>query len=396
MQRAVDLGQPPHFDSFGAEPFGNVMRDLSHIFRRTYSACSVALVPGSAMHVVEAVAGQFCAGGAVGMLQNCCSGWAMVDDLGPAVLGVAESAVLLTALPADSSSCPTFAPHPLHSVKEFVAERRLKVVVAPYVETTSGMILSMSYIAGLANAIHDAGGLLVLDGRAAGATWLDMRRTGVDIYIADSQKAWGGPPCAGIVMLSERARLVAKENTVGNLSRWLEVMEACEKGASSCLDTAMPADKIRALRDATTKREIFGVQRLEMRCWRLGRLVRDALSRYGFKSVAAPGFQAPDVVVCYADATTFARDFHVPGLEISSVRCFMNEELDCRHRLCIGLSCADELRGVDEVMSSLEAALGIFRNNVKLPYMQRSSKLSKTLKNKLKTIQKPWKKLRNQ
>ena len=79
---------------------------------------------------------------------------------------------------------------------------------APHVETSAGMILPDDYISALADAVHEVGGLLVLDCIASGAIWVDMAATGVDVLISAPQKGWSGSPCAGLVMLSERGTTV--------------------------------------------------------------------------------------------------------------------------------------------------------------------------------------------
>ena len=67
------------------------------------------------------------------------------------------------------------------------------------------MILPDAYISALAAAAHVVGALLVLDFIALGCAWVDMRATGVDVLISAPQKGWSASPCAGLVMLSERA-----------------------------------------------------------------------------------------------------------------------------------------------------------------------------------------------
>jgi alanine-glyoxylate transaminase/serine-glyoxylate transaminase/serine-pyruvate transaminase len=58
----------------------------------------------------------------------------------------------------------------------------------------------------VADAVHEVGGLFVLDCIASGAIWVDMKATGVDVLVSAPQKGWSGSPCCAFVMLSERAR----------------------------------------------------------------------------------------------------------------------------------------------------------------------------------------------
>ena len=81
-----------------------------------------------------------------------------------------------------------------------------RVIFAPHVETASGILLPDDYLRAVSEAVHDAGGLFVLDCIASGAMWVDMKATGVDVLISAPQKGWSSSPCCAMVMLSERAR----------------------------------------------------------------------------------------------------------------------------------------------------------------------------------------------
>jgi selenocysteine lyase/cysteine desulfurase len=56
--------------------------------------------------------------------------------------------------------------------------RAARVVFAPHVETAAGMILPDDYLRAVADAVHEVGGLFVLDCIASGAIWVDMQATG--------------------------------------------------------------------------------------------------------------------------------------------------------------------------------------------------------------------------
>ena len=71
------------------------------------------------------------------------------------------------------------------------------MVFAPHVETSSGMILPDDYLTALADAVHEVGGLFVLDCIASGCVWVDMKATGVDVLISAPQKGWSASPSAG-------------------------------------------------------------------------------------------------------------------------------------------------------------------------------------------------------
>src|SRR5690606_37470532 len=85
-----------------------------------------------------------------------------------------------------------------------------------------------------------------------------------------------------------------------DLLRWLRIMQAYESG-SHAYHATMPTDALARLRDSMREIEADGFETLCERQWELGRKIRAMLAEHGFKSVAAPGFEAPGVVVCYTD-----------------------------------------------------------------------------------------------
>ena len=127
------------------------------------------------------------------------------------------------------------------------------VVFAPHVETSAGMILPDDYVRSLADAVHQHGGLMVLDCIASGTLWVDMAETGVDVLISAPQKGWSGSPCAGLVMLSARAEAILQETTSTSFScdlkKWREIMSAYESGGHAYHAT-MPTDGLRAFVEA--------------------------------------------------------------------------------------------------------------------------------------------------
>jgi len=93
--------------------------------------------------------------------------------------------------------------------------------------------------------------------------------------------------------------------------------------------------------------------------WELGNLVRDALARRGFASVAAPGFEAPGVVVSYTDDPDIhnGRKFAAQGLQTAAgVPLQCDEPTDFRS-FRIGLFGLDKLQNVERTVASLEHAL---------------------------------------
>jgi aspartate aminotransferase-like enzyme len=68
--------------------------------------------------------------------------------------------------------------------------------------------------------------------------------------------------------------------------------------------STMPTDALVVLRDRMIETRDFGFETAREKQWELGRKVRALLAANGFKSVAAPGFEAPGVVVSYTKDPT--------------------------------------------------------------------------------------------
>ena len=210
---------------------------------------------------------------------------------------------MLKALPVDEDpAAPSFAPHPIDDVVARIRKEKPAVVFAPHVETSAGMMLPSEYIAAVAAAAHEVGGLFALDCIASGTIWIDMQALGVDILCSAPQKGWSGSPCAGLVMLSEAA-LARMEQTQStsfscDLAKWHSIMAAYLDGGHAYHAT-MPTDALRSFRDVVLETKAFGYSEAMTAQQQLGDRVRGLLTERGFKSVAADGFGAPGVVVSY-------------------------------------------------------------------------------------------------
>ena len=68
-------------------------------------------------------------------------------------------------VPAEDPGCPhmQYSPYPIDDVIDRVLEERPAVLFAPHVETSTGMLLPDDYIRKAAAAVHEVGGLFVLD-----------------------------------------------------------------------------------------------------------------------------------------------------------------------------------------------------------------------------------------
>src|SRR5699024_10234769 len=114
--------------------------------------------------------------------------------------------------------------------------------------------------------------------------------TGVDILVSAPQKGWSASPGCALVMLGERAR-AAIETTqsssfAADLRKWLQIMEAYEKGGHAYHAT-LPTDGLLRLRDAMRETRELGFAAVAEKQWELGRRVRALMVANGFASVAA-------------------------------------------------------------------------------------------------------------
>jgi aspartate aminotransferase-like enzyme len=343
-----------------SQSFQGVMREISSTLKQVYNAASVALVPGSGTYGMEAVARQFATDRKCMVIRNGWFSfrWSQILETG----NIPSETIVLKARPVDNGRQSAFAPVPIDEAVSTIKSERPQVVFAPHVETSSGMILPTDYMRELADAVHEVGGLFVLDCIASGAIWVDMAEAGVDILISAPQKGWSASPCCGVVMMSENARIAIETTTSSsfacNLKQWLEIMEAYESGGHAYHAT-MPTDGIVTFRDSMKETGEYGFEKVRLEQQELGDRVRSLLTEKGFKSVAAEGFQAPGVVVCYTDDGDVqnGKKFAAQGLQIAAgvpLRC---DEPEGFQTFRLGLFGLDKLHNIDRSVASLSSAL---------------------------------------
>lgn len=340
--------------------FQGVMNDISATLKKVYHAPAVALIPGGGTYAMEAVARQLAQNAPCLVIRNGFFSfrWSQILEMG----NITSNITVMKACQAVAGTQEAFAPAPLDEVVAKIAEIKPALVFAPHVETASGMILPDAYIKAVADAVHAVGGLFVLDCIASGAIWVDMQATGVDVLISAPQKGWSGSPCCGVVMMNEDA--LAKVNaTTSNsfavdLKKWLQIMQAYENGGHAYHAT-LPTDSIKYFRDMMKLAEEVGFEALRENQWALGEKVRALLKARGFKSVAAEGFEAPGVVVCYTtdDMIQNGKKFVEQGLQIAAGVPLQCDEPADYKTFRLGLFGIDKLKDVDGAVARLEKAL---------------------------------------
>ena len=343
-----------------SKKFQGVMKDISAVLKSVYKAHSAIVVPGSGTFGMESVARQFATGGKVLVIRNGWFSfrWSQIFDMG----GITSETVVLKARPAGEGRQAPFAPAPVEEVVAAIRKHGPAVVFAPHVETASGIILPDDYLRAVAAAVHEVGGLFVLDCVASGTIWVDMASIGVDVLISAPQKGWSSSPCCALVMLGRQARERIEKTTSTSYScdlrKWLQIMEAYDKGGH-LYHATLPTDSLATLRDVMKETEAYGFDKVKVEQQELGDKVRALLAARGFKSVAAPGFEAPGVVVSYTDDPDIhsGKKFAAVGLQTAAgVPLQCDEPADFR-TFRLGLFGLEKLHNVERTVRSLKEAL---------------------------------------
>ncbi|HUH41210.1 MAG TPA: aminotransferase class V-fold PLP-dependent enzyme, partial [Castellaniella sp.] len=280
--------------------FQGVMNDISRTLKSVYGAHSAVVIPGSGTFGMEAVARQFATGKHCLVIRNGWFSyrWSQIFDAGD----IPARTTVLKARQTHAGTQAPFAPPPIEDVEAAIHEGKPDLVFAAHVETASGIMLPTDYMQRIGRAVHAVGGMFVLDCIASGTIWVDMAEVGADILISAPQKGWTSSACCGLVMLGATARERIESTTstsfACDLRKWLQIMEAYEKG-SHAYHTTLPTDSLRILRDVMAETEAYGYDKVHQDQQTLGDQVRAMLREKGFNSVAAPGFEAPGVVVSY-------------------------------------------------------------------------------------------------
>lgn len=340
--------------------FQGVMNDISSSLKDVYGAQAAVVVPGSGTYGMEAVARQFATGERCLVIRNGWFSyrWTQIFEVGD----IPSSEIVLKASQVGSGPQAPFAPAPIDVVVETIKTERPGVVFAPHVETSAGMMLPDDYLNAVADAVHDVGGLFVLDCIASGTVWVDMSATGVDVLVSAPQKGWSGTPCCGLVMLGERALARMEETTstsfACDLKKWHQIMQAYENGGHAYHAT-MPTDGLRAFSRVMRETGEVGFDVVKEAQVELGRRIREVLEREGFPSVAAQGFLAPGVVVSYTEDPEIAsgRKFVEAGIQIAAGVPLQCDEPDDFRTFRIGLFGLDKLKDVDRTVTAFEGAL---------------------------------------
>ncbi|CAM3696883.1 aminotransferase class V-fold PLP-dependent enzyme [Polynucleobacter antarcticus] len=343
-----------------SEEFKKVIVDISSVLKDAYNASSAVIVPGSGTFGMEAVARQFANNQKCLVLRNGWFSyrWTQIFDMA----NITQDVHIIKGRQLDDSTQGVFAPAPIEEVVAYIKKEKPAVVFAPHVETSAGIILPDDYLKAVGDAVHSVNGLFVLDCIASGAMWVDMKACNVDVLITAPQKGWSSSPCCALIAMSERARTRIDSTQSSSFSidlkKWLQIMEAYEKGGH-VYHTTMPTDALKIFRNVMKETQALGFASLKQKQQELGEKVRALLVSKGYHSVAAKGFQAPGVVVSYTTDPEIqsGKKFIALGLQTAAGVPLQCDERPDFRTFRIGLFGLEKLANIDRTMSHLEKAL---------------------------------------
>jgi aspartate aminotransferase-like enzyme len=343
-----------------SEEFKRVMVDISSVLKDAYNASSAVIVPGSGTFGMEAVARQFANNQKCLVLRNGYFSyrWTQIFDLA----NITTDISIIKGRQLEPTTQGVFAPAPIEEVVAFIKKEKPAVVFAPHVETSAGIILPDDYLKAVGEAVRSVNGLFVLDCIASGAMWVDMKACNVDVVITAPQKGWSSSPCCALIALGDRARertdTTQSTSFSMDLKKWLQIMEAYEKGGH-VYHTTMPTDALKILRNVMKETQSLGFAALKAKQVELGAKVRELLVSKGYPSVSAKGFQAPGVVVSYTKDPDIqsGKKFIALGLQTAAGVPLQCDERPDFRTFRIGLFGLEKLAHIDRTLGQLASAL---------------------------------------
>ena len=343
-----------------SEEFKRVMVDISSVLKDAYNASSAVIVPGSGTFGMEAVARQFANQEKCLVLRNGWFSyrWTQIFDLA----NITSDVTVIKGKQLENTTQGVFAPAPIEEVVAFIKKEKPAVVFAPHVETSAGIILPDDYLKAVGEAVRSVNGLFVLDCIASGAMWVDMKACNVDVIITAPQKGWSSSPCCAMIAMSDRAReridATQSSSFSMDLKKWLQIMEAYEKGGH-VYHTTMATDALKILRNVMKETQALGFASLKQKQIELGIKVRELLVSKGYDSVAAKGFQASGVVVSYTKDPDIqsGKKFIALGLQTAAGVPLQCDERPDFRTFRIGLFGLEKLTNVDRTVDFLANAL---------------------------------------
>lgn len=340
--------------------FVGVMQDIRNVLLETYNAETVAVVPGGGSYAMEAVARQLVTDKKTLIVRNGLFSfrWSQIIDAG----SITDDVTVFTARQTSDEPTATWVPAPIDEVTAAIRQDKPEIVIAPHVETAAGIQITDDYLTALGTAAHEVGALFVLDCVASGASWVDMKETGVDVLVSAPQKGWSGTPCAGYVMLSETARTAVDNSTstsfAADLKKWLFITDSYADGQTPYHAT-LPTDGLAHNAELMVQAREIGLDKLKDAQIELGEKVRELLDERGIQAIATGEFAAPSVVVAYTEdpAVKSGAKFKEAGIQVASGVPLQCGEPDDFSTFRLGLFGLDKLQDVDGTVERFREGL---------------------------------------
>jgi len=146
-----------------------------------------------------------------------------------------------------------------------------------------------------------------------------------------------------------------------DLNKWLGVMDKYEEGGFMYY-TTLPTDSLVTFNEVAQETVKFGRDNARTKMAELGEKIRAVMVKKGFKILAAPGYEAPGVVVVYTPDKEIAAKFKAQGVQVATgVPLMVDEPVDrMDDRFRIGLFGLDKIQDVDKTVADLEKAMDAF------------------------------------
>jgi aspartate aminotransferase-like enzyme len=180
--------------------------------------------------------------------------------------------------------------------------------------------------------------------------------------ISAPQKGWSSSPCCALIALGERGRerIDSTQSTSFSmdLKKWLQIMEAYEKGGH-VYHTTMPTDALKILRNVMKETQSLGFAALKAKQIELGTKVRELLVSKGYPSVAVKGYQSPGVIVSFTKDPEIqsGKKFIALGLQTAAGVPLQCDERPDFRTFRLGLFGLEKLANVDRTVGHLATAL---------------------------------------
>ncbi len=215
---------------------------------------------------------------------------------------------------------PWGQPIPKEQLADAIARHRPRLVALVHAETSTGVCQPLD---GLADAVHDVGGLLLVDCvTSLGGMPVEVDNNGIDAAYSGTQKCLSCPPGLAPVTLSPRAVERLEARTTKVRSWYLDLtMVRSYWGSERTYHHTAPINMLYALHEALGIALDEGLEARYQRHRAMHERLRAGLAKLGIDYVSAPGHGLPmlnavGVPEGVDDAATRRRLLDDYGLEI--------------------------------------------------------------------------------